>query len=371
MIEIRQAAITGAADKILAAAFTGESWSEALSGFAEAAGARGAVLIGECAGDHPQGGIRMTMLPTPSIADHIAAYRAGDIPRDPRIDRVRPCRGGGFLPDFGSFSAEELTKDPYYAEHLRPYGLGWHACAFLSDWSSRHSLYLNLKREYCHGHYTPQDIAIIDRALPALKTAAAISSARLGAEATGYARALGDAGVFALDPLGCATPLNEAAARLLDGDLTLRHRRLTAHLPAEQRRLDRAVALALTPPAGPGFAVLATAAASRRLIVRAVPLPGSTRDLFGAALALVVVEIWEPPSAPSPQLAGALRESFGLTGMEARVAALVAAGVAPIRAARMLGIAEGTTRNHLKSAMAKLDVGRQAELAALVAAMRL
>jgi DNA-binding CsgD family transcriptional regulator len=61
-----------------------------------------------------------------------------------------------------------------------------------------------------------------------------------------------------------------------------------------------------------------------------------------------------------------LRDIFGLTLGEARVASLVSSGVAPKEAADRLGIAEDTARNVLKRVFAKLDVSRQSELAALL-----
>jgi two-component system, NarL family, nitrate/nitrite response regulator NarL len=49
------------------------------------------------------------------------------------------------------------------------------------------------------------------------------------------------------------------------------------------------------------------------------------------------------------------------------VAALISAGADIGEVARRLGLAAGTARNHLKSAMRKLEVHSQVELAALVA----
>ncbi len=373
MIEITRASIGAAADRMLEAALLGDGWTAALSGFADVAGAHGAVLVGELTRpDDPWAEVKMTIVPTPSIAQHIAEYLAGRIPPDPRISRVRPSRTGGFLTDFGSFSPEEIARDPYYVEYLRPLGLGWHACAFLADWSSHDSLYLNLKRRYRDGHYEPYDILTIDGALPTLRTAVKIAHMRLDAQTRGYAQGLGAGGeaIFELDALGNATPVNDAAARLLGGDLVLEHRCLTARHADNRRRLERAIGAALARPACTGFAVLVTGQAARRLVVRTVPVPGVARAAFGAAIALVVVDTWRQPEAPSPHFVRALRQAFDLTRMEAHVASLVAAGVSPMRVAGILGIAEGTARNHLKSAMAKIGVNRQAELAALTAQLK-
>jgi DNA-binding CsgD family transcriptional regulator len=61
-----------------------------------------------------------------------------------------------------------------------------------------------------------------------------------------------------------------------------------------------------------------------------------------------------------------VRDVFGVTLGEARVAALIGTGLPPREAAERLGIAEETARNLLKRAFAKIGVSRQSELAALL-----
>ena len=366
MARVNPAAVTSAAEVLLSAALAGDMWELALADFAEAAGAKGAVLIGETPDFAARAGVRLSMMATPSIAAHIDAYAAGDIPRDPRLDRVRPRFGGGFLADYASFQPEELERDTYYNEHLRAHDLGWHACAFIGDWPG-HSLYLNLKRERRRGHYAADDVAVLDRILPVLRTAAAIAHARLAARLDGLADAFNspNIGLFALDALGCARPLNETAAALIGTGLTLGRGKLAASGQAGAK-LEKAIARAVARPAEAGFALIETAGPKRRLIVRTVPVRGRAADLFAGAAALVLVEAWSQPAAPAPEIVAVLRDDFGLTGREARVAALVADSASPATAAKALGIAVGTARNHLKAAMAKVGVSRQVELAAFL-----
>jgi DNA-binding CsgD family transcriptional regulator len=61
-----------------------------------------------------------------------------------------------------------------------------------------------------------------------------------------------------------------------------------------------------------------------------------------------------------------VRDVLGLTLGEARLAALVATGLAPKSAAEKLGVTENTARAVLKSVFAKTGVSRQSELAALL-----
>ena len=58
---------------------------------------------------------------------------------------------------------------------------------------------------------------------------------------------------------------------------------------------------------------------------------------------------------------------LGLTPGEARVAALVGSGLPVKDAARDLGITESTARSALKVAYEKLRIGKQSELAKIVA----
>lgn len=61
----------------------------------------------------------------------------------------------------------------------------------------------------------------------------------------------------------------------------------------------------------------------------------------------------------------ALRE-LGLSASEARLAAIIGSGIAPIDAAAELNISEGNVRTSLKKIFAKLEINRQSELAVIV-----
>jgi len=62
-----------------------------------------------------------------------------------------------------------------------------------------------------------------------------------------------------------------------------------------------------------------------------------------------------------------LREAFGLTRAEAKLAARLAGGEPIDAAAEILGIAKATARSQLKAVFAKTDTRRQSELVALAA----
>ncbi len=76
--------------------------------------------------------------------------------------------------------------------------------------------------------------------------------------------------------------------------------------------------------------------------------------------------ITDPAAAADTGAFEAMRV-LGLTGAEARVAVLVGSGLAPREAARVVGNTENTIRVTLQRVYEKLEIGRQSELAAMVA----
>ncbi|MBX3482364.1 helix-turn-helix transcriptional regulator, partial [Phenylobacterium sp.] len=80
---------------------------------------------------------------------------------------------------------------------------------------------------------------------------------------------------------------------------------------------------------------------------------------------LVCVTDLEAPSRLSERR---LREIFDLSPAEARVAAALSQGDTPREAAGRLGVSFYTVRGHLARIFEKTGVGRQAELARLLAA---
>ncbi|MCW5697104.1 MAG: hypothetical protein KIS96_10290 [Bauldia sp.] len=99
----------------------------------------------------------------------------------------------------------------------------------------------------------------------------------------------------------------------------------------------------------------------RPLIVQAMPVD---RAVAGADAALVLFS--DPASGAGGNPTRAL-QLLGLTPAEARIAALVGSGLSPKEAAAQLGNSEGTVRTTLTQIYQKLDIGRQSELAKIVA----
>jgi DNA-binding CsgD family transcriptional regulator len=99
------------------------------------------------------------------------------------------------------------------------------------------------------------------------------------------------------------------------------------------------------------------------MIVHVLPIRGVAHDVFGNAVAMIVVTPVVPREVPT---ANVIQGLFDLTPAEARLAEVIASGSQPREAAASLGIAEETARTTLKRVFSKTGVGRQAELVALL-----
>lgn len=107
------------------------------------------------------------------------------------------------------------------------------------------------------------------------------------------------------------------------------------------------------------------------LTVMVAPLPerADLPSMRGDPAALILVS--DPRRQRPVVLEQALRQAFGLTLAEARIAALIGLGMSPQDAARQLGITIGTARIQLKQVFSKLDVARQSELAVMISRIAL
>jgi DNA-binding CsgD family transcriptional regulator len=94
-----------------------------------------------------------------------------------------------------------------------------------------------------------------------------------------------------------------------------------------------------------------------------LPIAGAAQSPFLGARALLVLSDLNKPSGIQPHV---LEQTFGLSPAEARLAALMATGISPERAAERLGLARATVRNQLKAVFAKTETHRQSEIVALL-----
>ena len=348
-----------AINEFAAAAASAQAWPEALQALAEGLGADGATLT-----RGPSSPIGMVA--SRGIREIVEEYFAFGMQIDTRERRVMLRPVGGFTGDFDNFTPEEIERDPFYTEFLRPRGFGWHANAALNDGPD--ALLLNLKRHWSRGPYQRDDLRRISTVLPHLRAAAHHAAIGLGDRARDDLARLSDRGQggLLLDMHGAAICWNPEMA-FGDG-LSLHDRRLVTGAGADQAGLNRAIDLALAP--GPASDLPAPAACAirrpsgkRPLVVRVATLAAGAANPVAQARALVSVL---DPDARRPAQTSLLREVFGLTPREADIADLLCDGLSLAEIAARVRITLPHARQRLKIILQKTETTRQGELIALL-----
>jgi DNA-binding CsgD family transcriptional regulator len=102
----------------------------------------------------------------------------------------------------------------------------------------------------------------------------------------------------------------------------------------------------------------------RPYIIEALPATGPMRDIFQRIAALLVVTDLDARLQTPNEL---IREAFGLTPAELRLATTLGSGEDLRTAAEIHGMAYETARRHLKAIFSKAAVNRQSELVTLLA----
>lgn len=169
--------------------------------------------------------------------------------------------------------------------------------------------------------------------------------------------------------------LAETLFRAADGISVGRDMLLTATLPHNDNRLRRAMIEALAAGSGGEDSFRQAVSVQRPsglppLLVILTPLPRSLFafwELIGPGASLLV-QIIDPVRSLDDR-ANALRQAYGLTNAEARVAGLVASGLSAPQVARALGLSVSTVRTHLARAFHKTGTHSQAGLVRLLSAV--
>ena len=165
-------------DRLQAALISGEGLPEALEFYAHAAASAGALILRDVSSEWQQ------IIHSRSLEQPVRQYMAGETPPDSRAKRVRLSIRDGFMGDFASFAPEELLRDAYYQDFLKPHGLGWHAAAVIAEDGVGQTI-LSLKREVAGQHFSDVEIAALNRTLASLRAAASFARALANTELRG------------------------------------------------------------------------------------------------------------------------------------------------------------------------------------------
>jgi DNA-binding CsgD family transcriptional regulator/PAS domain-containing protein len=175
-------------------------------------------------------------------------------------------------------------------------------------------------------------------------------------------------GVFVLDSLGCVVFSNPAAERLLGDPLHLIQGRLRIRGASRGSDLEEAITdtiRGVPPDLTTDPKPILIQSDDRRLAIYLLPVfQSAIAQQFlthTSAFVLAIEQKLDEPADPA-----IVRDLFGLTLGEARIAATIGVGLTPKDAAERLGVTEDTVRTVLKRVFAKIGVSRQSELTAML-----
>lgn len=284
-----------------------------------------------------------------------ASYRVGDVYRDQDVT-----------------TPEELEHHPFYAEFLPSIGLGWNMAAMIhSDFGAPTGLLVQRARE--KGPYTQAEMDALQRLSRHVEQSLRISARLLDGQAMSetLARTLDsiDRPTFILDQDQRPVHINRQALGLMGRYFTEDDGRLTPSAEPQRAAFASAVRAALSETdaqkEAPQPITLPTASGEAPLVAWILPLVGASAEHISTTphdgRALVLVQTLNGERSIDPTV---IRNVFGLTFGEARLAAQLGSGRSLRQAALELGITEGTARVVLKRVFQKMGVQRQSQLVA-------
>jgi DNA-binding CsgD family transcriptional regulator len=358
---------SGALEACHDAAFGLTPWSVALQKLAVSFGASSCV-------------IRTTSVPNPFARRHENFYGPDSTENfefsklwmertsstgDPRFTfRSRLPRGARVIVEDEVISPEMRARHAFYNEVARPGCRDWSATVFFRvdgrPWA------LPIFRDAKQGRFQQSEKLCLAAIIPYLERAVLAADRVLDAVTSGTLGALDrmNSPAMIIDDRGMVLNLNSAAEALLGHGLNV----VGGRLHASDRGSDKALEKLLG-QANAGFATHAPPVILFRnyrpwLRVNAVPLVGPANDIFGAGRTILHFDEIAPVTKHEPEL---LRQAFGLTPAETRLALTLAKGNGLIAAALELNIGRETARTQLRAVFDKTGVRRQAELAACLA----
>jgi len=368
-------AFVAAVEAIYEAAPDPSRWPLALQKIADSLGDVGAILIWR----RDDGGFGTIVSPT--LVEAQRDYEENqwylrDLPSQRAVERALWLRSDAGT-DFDAVSDEEMRTHPFYTEFCAKHGLRWRAAIGVAP-DPHISVAIAIQRGGERPPHSADELALATRLGRHVEKALRLSIRLFDAEVAKLG--LGEAltrlgiGVFALDALKRVVFANPAGERLLGDGIAVVNERLLVGDSAERGALedilDRMIRAEPSDIVREPKPILIQRQNSARplavyvLPVAADPMPAVQFLTHTRAIVLIIDPRSDEPADPA-----VVRDVLGLTLGEARVAALIGAGIPPREAAEKLGIAEETARTALKRVFAKTGVSRQSELAALLTKM--
>ncbi len=270
---------------------------------------------------------------------------------------------------------EELTRTEYYNDFLKPQSV--HSCLMIRLAKEGSDIFaLNINRPRRQGQFDRPDLELAAELHPHLvrahKLGRKISAKQRLSEGMAEFIDRSSHGLFLLDGHGRVGHFNSVGRALVSesGGLTILGGRLAATRQEDARRLQHLIARAAsgdgTQRTG-GAMALATPSRRRPLSLIVSPMRGDRAALFPSrpAVMVCVTDLEAGASVPEQQL----REVFGLTAAEGRVALFLLEGLEPRQIAHRLDVGLPTVRTHLAHTFEKTGTTGQAALTGLMTRM--
>ena len=270
-------------------------------------------------------------------------------------------------------TASELRNTEIYHDYCRTNEV-FHTCWSAFEQAQGIAAGLGFIRPESARPFEADDVELLKMLNPHLSKAFRLQ--RLVASATEDRNALltsiaeFDFGVIALDCEGRITNISKPAKLLLDEQdgIRIRASRLEAVQPSENQKLQGMLAIASQVCDNPhqpfGNALLLTRRSGKRPL-RLVAYPFASGGLFTEDKPRVLVFLSDPSSRPASRGA-VLRDLYGLTPTESRLADLLLHGLEVREVADQMRTTLETARFHLKRVLAKTGTHRQTELMRLM-----
>jgi DNA-binding CsgD family transcriptional regulator/PAS domain-containing protein len=275
--------------------------------------------------------------------------------------------------DYDVISQHEIETHPFYTEFSARHGIRWHTAIAVAP-DPEVAVWIALQRGPDKKPYSESELVDAAQLGRHIEKSLRLSIRLFDSELTnlGLGEALGrvNVGVFALDSQRRVIFSNAAAKALVGREIEIVQGQLRLGTGAERAQADAALARTADArpdelSANPKPILLRRAAPQRPLVVYVLPSsPRGVPEHFLTNTRNLVLVIEPKPHDPADP--AIVRDLLGLTLGEARISALIAAGIAPRKVSEQLGITEETVRTVLKRVYAKVGVSRQNELTALL-----
>jgi DNA-binding CsgD family transcriptional regulator len=357
---IKHPDLAHAIDRMYEAAAYPELWPKALGSFANALGGFGGSIVGFGADE------KLISYVSPESVEIAAAYaRGGWADHNFRIQLGAPLmrRGRSFIHERMVLDRQAIDRQRIQNEFLNAFQMrSFIAFEFMPG-------EIGGCVERGTAEVEDWEIRELERASHHLKRIGAIASARGAMFAQGIETGLDHlrAGAILLDRRGRIVSMNARAASIRDRVFAIQSRQLSprdTEMAGAFGRMLRGVSAAGHPhEIGPDAAIRLRCADGSSFLARAAPLVGPAIDIFMRARILLLLT---PLQGAGFESVDRLRNVFGLTRAEARLAGCLAAGDDLASAAVRLGVSQGTLRGALKAIFRKTGAKRQAELVGLL-----